>query len=183
MGGRAATYGPVRRPAVPGPGSTTRACTSSWALSDTRRQRNQFQKTVGELYAEKSHVRIERRMAKRARKSTAPLTANGGPSLRGAPRRLLPPAPRRSPPRRTCSSASMNPSRRWCQRRRASTTPYVRGSNVVTGSTCQTHGEGAHLGIGRKTRPALVTYWPSTPGNNVWHPFKRRTSRGSPPLR
>ena len=48
------------------PGSTTRACTSSWAPSDTRRQRNHVQKTVGKPYAGKPHVRIERGMGNRA---------------------------------------------------------------------------------------------------------------------
>jgi len=49
------------------PGSTTRACTSSWAPSDIRRQRNHVQKTVGELYAGEPHVQIERGMGNRVR--------------------------------------------------------------------------------------------------------------------
>ncbi len=58
-------------------GSTTRACTSSWALSDTRRQRNHVQKTVGEPCAGKPHARIERGMGNRACSAdTAPLTTN-----------------------------------------------------------------------------------------------------------
>ena len=72
-----ATCGRARRALGPAPGSTTRACTSSWALSDTRRQRNHVQKTVGELYAGKPHVQIERRMGNRASDGTAPLTTNG----------------------------------------------------------------------------------------------------------
>jgi hypothetical protein len=51
-------------------------CTSSWALSDTPRQRNHVKKTVVKPCAGKPHARIERRMGKRARQSTAPLTTN-----------------------------------------------------------------------------------------------------------
>src|SRR5258708_36992603 len=77
----AATYVPVRWTDGRAPGSTTRACTSSWALSDTRRRRNHVQKTVGEPYAGEPLVRIERGMGNRARKSTAPLTTSAGPHV------------------------------------------------------------------------------------------------------
>jgi hypothetical protein len=47
----AATCALVRRTVRRSPGSTARACTSSWALSVTRRQRNHVKKTVGLPYA------------------------------------------------------------------------------------------------------------------------------------
>jgi len=59
------------------PGSTTRACISSWAPSDTRRQRNHVQKTVGKPCAGKPHARFERGMGKQGRYAApAPLTTN-----------------------------------------------------------------------------------------------------------
>jgi len=72
-------------------GSTTRACTSSWAPSATRRRRNHVQKTVGKPCAGEPHARIERGMGKRAGSTgSAPLTTNG-PARRksgpGSPRR------------------------------------------------------------------------------------------------
>ena len=74
----AATCGRARASIGPAPGSTTRVCTSSWALFATRRLRNHVQKTVGKPYAGKPHVRIERGMGKRAGYAgDAPLTTNG----------------------------------------------------------------------------------------------------------
>ena len=72
-----ATFVPVKRTAGPAPGSTTRACTSSWAPSDTRRRRNHVQKTVGKPCAGEPHARIERGMGNRVRcAGTAPLTTS-----------------------------------------------------------------------------------------------------------
>jgi hypothetical protein len=73
----AATCVRARRDLGPAPGSTTRACTSSWAPSVTRRQRNHVKKTVGKPCAGKPHARIERGMGNRIRfVGTAPLTTN-----------------------------------------------------------------------------------------------------------
>ena len=54
----------------------TRACTSSWAPSVTRRLRNNAKKTERKPCAGKPHARIERRMGKQTGNGTAPLTTN-----------------------------------------------------------------------------------------------------------
>jgi hypothetical protein len=55
----------------------TRACINLWALSAIRKLRNHVKKTVGELYAGKPHVQIERGMGNQIRAAdTAPLTTN-----------------------------------------------------------------------------------------------------------
>jgi hypothetical protein len=92
----AATCAPVRWTRGRRPGSTTRACTSSWALSATRRQRNHAQKTVGKPCAGKPHARIERGMGNQGRNAApAPLTTNDYPapgprSAAGTATRLTP---------------------------------------------------------------------------------------------
>jgi hypothetical protein len=79
-----ATYEPVRRDVGPRPGSTTRACTSSWAPSVTRRQRNHVQKTVGKPCAGKPHARFERGKGRQGRNAApAPLTTNAHLHHRG----------------------------------------------------------------------------------------------------
>ena len=54
----------------PAPGSTTRACISSWAPSVTRKLRNHVNKTVVKPCAGKPHARIERGMGTRSARRT-----------------------------------------------------------------------------------------------------------------
>jgi hypothetical protein len=57
-------------------GSTGTGSTGSAARSAIRGQRNHAQKIIGNPYAEKPHVRIERGTGKRAVTGTASLTTN-----------------------------------------------------------------------------------------------------------
>ena len=124
----------------PRPGSTTRACISSWAPSATRRQRNHVQKIIGKPCAGKPHARIERGMGKRARKGTAPLTTNGG---------LVDHSPRwRRPAARWCSRPPPPPPGAPKPASRATKGGFLREIPVVLPSLPGTtrHGQGGDPG-------------------------------------